>query len=357
MRPEDHPHIPVRRGRAASYNPPTRFGDPEHIELADSLEDQDLRQIKTEFVADTSKRVLSKNTSPDLSFDYSINPYRGCEHGCIYCYARPTHEYLGYSAGLDFETKIVVKYDVASRLRAEFDRQSWKPQTVLLSGNTDPYQPVERRLQLTRSCLEVFLEYGNPVSVITKNALITRDLDVLKELASKNLTKTIISVTTLDAQLASKMEPRTSIPAARLRAISELAEAGIPVGVNVAPIIPGITDEEIPAILSAAREAGATHASYIVMRLPGAVKELFVDWLHREFPDRVNRVLHRIEDLRGGRLSDSRFGHRQKGEGQWAEILNQLFRSSKKRLGYLEHKIDLSVEAFRRPTDNQLDLF
>lgn len=346
---------PPRRGRAAAFNTPNRFERLHVLEDAAALEEDDLRQIQTEFLRDDSKSVLSKNDSPDVPFTYSINAYRGCEHGCIYCYARPSHEYLGFSAGLDFETRIVVKENAPRLLEKAFMKRSWEPQVVVVSGNTDPYQPVERKMELTRRCLEVCLKFGNPVGIITKNHLVTRDIDILSRLAEKNLVHVTISITSLRNDVINVMEPRTSRPARRLDAIRKLAEAGIPVGVNAAPLIPGLTDEELVPILEAAAEHGAGSAGYIVVRLPGPVKELFVDWIQREFPNRADKVLRRIRSIRNGELSDPRFGSRMRGDGEWADLLSNVFKMTCRRLD-LNRRTPLSTNHFQRPGE-QLGLF
>ena len=349
--------IPVRRGRGARFNPANRF-EPLHLEEDPAaLDEEELRQVETTYFVDHTKSVLARNDSPDTGFTFSINPYRGCEHGCIYCYARPSHEFLGFSAGLDFETKILVKENAPELLSKAFQQPSWEPQVVALSGNTDPYQPLERRLGITRRCLEVFLKYRNPVSIITKNYLVTRDADILEEMARFNLVNVTLSITTLRPELVGSMEPRTSRPERRLKAIEELAARGIPTSVNVAPIVPGLTDEEMPAILKAAAERGAKNASYIIMRLPGPVKELFLDWIAREHPDRVNKIVSRLRDLRGDRLTDSRFGVRMTGEGEWAEMIAHLFGLTSRRLGLNATYRKLSTEHFQRLKDGQRELF
>jgi DNA repair photolyase len=359
MEHDEGPNLPARRGRGAALNPANRFERLHVEEDPGALEEHELRQIQTEYLVDASKTVLARNTSPDVPFTYSLNPYRGCEHGCSYCYARPSHEYLGFSAGLDFETRIMVKQDAPILLARELGRPGWKPQTVALSGNTDPYQPVERKLGLTRRCLEVFLDFRNPVGIITKNHLITRDIDLLRELAALDLVGVTVSITSLKNDVIDKMEPRTSRPAARLKAIEKLAGAGIPVGVNAAPIIPGLTDEELPAILKAAADAGASYAGYIVVRLPGAVEPIFVDWLRRSFPNRVDRVLNRLRQMRGGKLSDARFGSRMKGDGEWADLLRDVFESQCRRLGLSQKRSELATRHFRQPGrgQGQMDLF
>ncbi len=288
-----------------------------------------------------------------------MNPYRGCEHGCAYCYARPTHEYLGFSAGLDFETKILVKDRAPELLRRELRSKSWVPQTIALSGVTDPYQPAERRFKLTRQCLEVLAEFRNPVVVITKNALVTRDVDILSELAKYKAALVILSITTLDSDLCGKLEPRASRPSARLQAIRQLAESGIPVGVNLAPVIPGLTDEEIPSILQRAYEAGARQAGCVPLRLPLGVADLFSQWVERHFPDRASKVLNRVRDMRGGKLNDPNFISRMKGEGPYAQAIAAQFRLFKRKTGYLSSPEELSAASFRVPfgAGDQLALF
>jgi DNA repair photolyase len=349
-------------GRGAGYNPGNRFEEI-HLEsppedLAQYFEDPDpLRPVLTKFYFDHTKSILAKNDSPDIGFTYSINPYRGCEHGCIYCYARPSHEYLGFSSGLDFESKILVKTNAAALLDQQFRSPSWQPQVVALSGNTDCYQPVERRLGITRQCLQVFLEHRNPVSIVTKNALITRDVDILQELAKLNLVAAIVSVTTLDASLARVMEPRTSSPAKRLEAIGVLARHGIPVGVNVAPIIPGLNDREIPSILHEAAQRGARFAGHTMVRLPYAVKDLFLEWLNREFPERAHRILNRLREVRDGELTSSEFGTRMSGEGELADAIHRLFDLACAREHLNEERLRLATNLFRRAGDEQVELF
>ncbi len=348
--------VPRRRGRGAASNPPTQFEPMQVAYDPAALDEEELRSVPTEVFEDSSRTVLARNDSPDVGFDYSLNPYRGCEHGCIYCYARPSHEYLGFSAGLDFETKIVVKKDAPELLAKEFRKPSWTPQVIALAGNTDPYQPLERTLKLTRRCLQVMAAYRNPVSIITKNYTVARDVDVLGEMAARNLVSVNVSITTLRNDLVQVMEPRTARPARRLRAIEKLAEAGVPVRVLVAPVIPGLTDEELPGILKAAADAGAQHAGYVLLRLPGPVKDLFVQWLKDEIPDRADRVLNRLEELRGPSLNDPRFGHRMRGEGQWAELLKKMFTMAARKHGLDAPPAPLSTEHFRR-TPEQARLF
>jgi DNA repair photolyase len=312
---------------------------------------------RTQFFKDQSQTVIARNDSPDVGFTTSLNPYRGCEHGCIYCYARPTHEFLGFSAGLDFESKIMIKEDAPELLRAELMSPKWHPQVIFMSGVTDCYQPVEAKLKLTRRCLEVLAEFRNPVFIITKNRLVTRDIDLLVELARHNAAAVWLSITTLNTELRQVMEPRTSPPASRLAAIRELAKAGIPTGVNVAPIIPGLTDHEMPAILQAAANAGATVAGYTVVRLPYAVAPLFENWLTTHFPDRKDAVLNRLRSIRGGKLNDSHWGTRMHGEGIFADQIRQMFVVARRKAGIQGHGGELSTAAFRRPPGAQLPLF
>jgi len=343
-------------GRGAASNPPTRF-TPLRLERDPDWDPAQDPLPRTQFLEDHSRTIIATNESPDVGFEASLNPYRGCEHGCIYCYARPFHEYLGFSAGLDFESRILVKTDAPRLLRAALSAPRWQPTPLALSGVTDPYQPIERRLRLTRACLEVLAEFRNPVSVVTKNQLVTRDVDVLAELSRVGAALVFISVPTLDAELRRVLEPRTSPPAARLAAVATLAGAGVPVGVLVAPVIPGLTDHEIPAVLSAAARAGARFAGFILLRLPGAVAALFEDWLTRHFPNRKEAVLNRLRAMRGGRLSDSRFGWRMRGEGIFAEQIERLFEVARRKAGLAAHAPELSTAAFRRPAPTQGQLF
>ena len=342
--------------RGASSNPPNRF-EPWSLERDPDWFDPEEPPPATHFYRDRSSSILSTNDSPDLGFSVSINPYRGCEHGCIYCYARPTHEYLGFSAGLDFETRILIKEDAAALLRQALASARWQPQVIALSGVTDCYQPIERRLKLTRQCLEVLAECRNPVSVVTKNDLVTRDLDLLGELARHQAVTVSISLPTQNAELRRVLEPRTSPPPARLAAIRKLTDAGIPTGVLVAPVIPGLTDHEIPAVLKAAVSAGARFAAYQVLRLPGAVAPLFEQWLEQHAPDKKEKVLNRIRALRSGKLNDPRFGERMRGEGIFADQIRQLFEASCRQLGLNQGFPELSSAAFRKPGDRQLRLW
>jgi DNA repair photolyase len=352
--PEGRPPL---KGRGALANPRNRFEPLTVIQDPEAWDPEDPGP-RTRFYRDASRSVIARNNSPDVPFDASVNPYRGCEHGCSYCYARPTHEYLGFSAGLDFETRILVKQDAPALLRRELSSPRWQPKVLAMSGVTDCYQPVERRLRLTRACLEVLVEFRNPVSVITKNHLVTRDADLLAELARDDCAMVFLSVTTLDPALQRVMEPRTSTPARRLAAIRTLSQAGIPVGVMVAPIIPGLTDHEMPAILEAAAAAGASAAGYVPLRLPHGVKELFSDWLEAHYPGRKEKVLNRLRELRGGKLYESRFGLRMRGEGPWAEQLDALFEAGRRKAGLDRKRIELSTTAFRRSAPGgQLGLF
>ncbi|MGD9762259.1 MAG: PA0069 family radical SAM protein [Candidatus Binatia bacterium] len=345
---------PPLEGRGTRLNPPNRY-EPLHIECdeADQESGAELEggapRTPTELYRDASKSALAENDSPDLAFRFSLNPYRGCEHGCIYCYARPSHEYLGFSAGLDFERKLLVKMDVAALLRETFASPRWTPQTVALSGNTDCYQPVERRLGLTRACLEVFAEFRNPVSIVTKSALVTRDVDLLGELARFGAARVYVSVTTLDNELARRMEPRAATPERRLQAISTLAAAGISVAVMTAPVIPGLNDHEIPAILQRAAEAGARSAAWTLLRLASPLDQLFRDWIERHYPDRAIRILGRIRECRAGNLNDTRFGRRMRGCGQYAAQIRDLFALAARRRGLDQPLPPLSADAFRRP--------
>lgn len=347
---------PPLRGRGSATNPKNRFESIERVPEPPEGSDE-FSAPHTQFLPDSSKSLIAFNDSPDVGFDASINPYRGCEHGCVYCYARPTHEYLGFSAGLDFETKIMVKEDAPELLRQELTRPKWQPQLVALSGNTDCYQPVEKQKQLTRRCLEVFLEFRNPVVIITKNHLVTRDIDILSQLAKFNCVGVTISLSTLDAKLASSMEPRASRPARRLDAIRQLAAAGVPVGYLQAPMIPGLTDAEAPAIATAAARAGATFSGYVALRLPFAVKELFEQWLTQHYPDKKDKILNRIREIRGGKLNDPNFKSRMHGEGKFAEQMAALFQLACKKSGIAERWPKLTTEHFRRPEKDQLSLF
>jgi DNA repair photolyase len=348
------------RGRGASWSPANRF-ERLHVDLNDldvvdvDFEAEERPRRGTQYFHDATRSVITRNNSPDVGFETSLNPYRGCEHGCIYCYARPTHEYLGFSAGLDFESKIMVKTNAPELLRAELESPRWQPQTLVMSGVTDPYQPIEKKLRITRGCLEALAKFRNPVAIITKNRLVTRDIDLLSDLAGCNAIAVNISVTSLDPKLQRVLEPRTSSPQARLDAVRQLRSAGIPTGVMVAPIIPGLTDHEVPRILDACAKAGAQFAAYTIIRLPWAVAPLFEHWLEEHFPDRKEKVLGRIRHLRANRLNNSKWHTRMTGEGIFAEQIASLFKVGCHRAGIGERP-KLSTAAFRQ-TKEQLKLF
>lgn len=304
---------------------------------------------KTTVTAEEARKILSRNDSPDIPFDVAVNPYRGCEHGCVYCYARPTHSYLGYSPGLDFETRLVAKANAVQALRAEISRPGYKPSPINIGSATDAYQPIERDWRLTRGMLELMLETRHPVTIVTKNALVARDLDLLAALAEQKLVVVYMSITTLDAGMARTLEPRAAAPWRRLEAVRNLTDAGVPVGVLVAPVIPFINDDAMEHILQESKAAGAHYASYTVIRLPWEVKTLFEDWLNAHYPDRAQRVLHRIEDLRNGRRNDPNFGSRMRGTGIWADLLRQRFAVATRKLGLNRHRLALDTDRFQPP--------
>ncbi len=348
------PRRPAAIGRGAQIQPPNRFtpivceddweqiaSDPEYL--------QSRRRVRTEYFVDCARTIVSTNDSPDIPFRYSANPYRGCQHGCVYCYARPTHEFLGLSGGLDFETRIFVKTDAPDLFRDFLSDPEWSPEVIVFSGVTDCYQPCERQFRLTRGCLEVAAEARQPVSIITKNPLVRRDIELLRELAAHGAAEVRISLTTLDQELARHMEPRTGTPRARLGTVAALRDAGIPVGVMVAPVIPGLNDSEIPALLRAAAEAGARSANYTLLRLPACVEPVFLEWLQRELPAARSRIESRIRSCRDGRLSDAQFGRRMRGTGAMAEQIRQTFQAFRRRCGLADALPPLSAEAFRRP--------
>ncbi|ETW92804.1 MAG: radical SAM protein [Candidatus Entotheonella factor] len=345
-----------RRGRGTPDNPKNRFTALEYIRDEDAGDEESSPQA-TEVFYDTTRSIIARNTSPDIGFDASVNPYRGCEHGCIYCYARPTHEYLGFSAGLDFETKLLAKMAAPALLRKELASPKWVPQVIAMSGVTDCYQPVERHLKLTRGCLEVLAEFRNPVCIITKNQLVTRDIDILNELARYEAVSVMLSITTLDDKLRRVLEPRASHPEHRLKAVKMLRDAGIPVGVMVAPIIAGLNDAEIPALVKAAVEAGAQRAGYTHLRLPYGVAPLFEQWLEAHVPTKKDKVLNRVRAMRGGQLNEREFGKRMRGEGVFAEQVASLFKLACRQAGLANTSPALSTDAFRRPSGPQLSLF
>ncbi len=349
-----------RRGRGATIDPPNRY-DTLHREAVDDgwggLEALAQERVATALIPDAAREIISRNRSPDVPFDRSVNPYRGCEHGCIYCFARPTHAHLGYSPGLDFETRIHYKPEAAERLREALAAPGYVPATLALGINTDAWQPSERRLRLTRRVLEVLHEARHPVSIVTKSALIEQDLDLLSEMARLQLVQVALSVTTLDHELARRMEPRAAAPRRRIETIRRLHEAGIPVGVLVAPVIPFLNDQEMERILEACRDAGASFAGYVLLRLPLEVAPLFDDWLQTHYPDRRARILERMRDCRDGRLYDATFGVRMRGRGIYAETIARRFRKAVERLGYGTQPA-LDVTRFRPPgVGGQLSLF
>ncbi len=346
---------PNIRGRGTSQSPPNRFKPIGVIPEEDTLAPGP--SPETQFFTDTSKTILAENDSPDIGFNFSLNPYRGCEHGCIYCYARPTHEYFELSAGLDFETKILVKENAAKLLEQKLSSRRWRPQVIVLSGVTDPYQPGEKALEITRRCLEVLLKFRNPVAIITKNNLVTRDIDLLGELARFQCAAVYLSITTLDNSLSRFMEPRASLPAKRLEAVRKLNKAKVPVGVMAAPVIPALTDHELPSILSKAAEHGARFAGFTVVRLPYGVKDLFAEWLETHYPNKKKKVLNRIRAVRGGKLNDPKFSSRMKGEGVFAEQIASLFSVARRKAGIPQQSPNLSTDHFTNWTDKQLPLF
>jgi DNA repair photolyase len=351
------------KGRGTALRPANRF---ERLHSEDDFEQLDPaddepgdRGVATQYFPDDSQSIVSTNDSPDIPFRYSVNPYRGCAHGCSYCYARPSHEYLGLNAGIDFESKVLVKHRAPELLRAWLARDDWQPEPIIFSGVTDCYQPAEREFRLTRACLEVAHEARQPIAIITKNALVTRDLDIIRRMAADRTVSVALSITTLDAELARTMEPRTSAPAARLRAVRQLADAGVPVRVMVAPIIPGLNDFEIPAVLEAASQAGAQGAGYTLLRLPWAVRPVFIDWLQRTQPLKAEKVQSLIRATRDGQLNDSQFGSRMRGQGLMAEQIKQTFQVFARRYGLDGPKAPLETGHFRPPrlTAGQLRLF
>jgi DNA repair photolyase len=348
--PDDQIPEPQQNGRGALSNASSRFDDERKIRTNDGWDiDDDLPPLRTTLTRDATRTILARNTSPDVPFDRSINPYRGCEHGCIYCFARPTHAYLGLSPGLDFETKILFKPEAAKLLVAELAAPKYRPDVVAMGTNTDPYQPVERELKVTRSILQVLSDFNNPVGIVTKNHMVTRDIDILGDMARRNLAEVFLSITTLDKELARAMEPRASAPHRRLDAIRRLADAGIPVGVMTAPMIPGLNDHEMEAILEAATKAGATRAGFTVLRLPLEIKELFEEWLRANRPDRAERVLSLVRQMRGGALYQAEFGTRMRGEGPIAQLLAARFGAATKRLGLNRIRYRLDTLRFAVP--------
>ena len=348
--PDDQIAEPQHNGRGALSNATSRYDVEKRIRTNDGWDIEDeLPPLRTTLTKDATRTIIARNSSPDIPFDRSINPYRGCEHGCIYCFARPTHAYLGLSPGLDFETKILFKPEAAALLTAELASPKYRCDVVAMGTNTDPYQPVERDLKITRQILRVLSDFNNPVGIVTKNHLITRDIDILGDMAKRNLAEVFLSVTTLDRDLARTMEPRASAPHRRLDAIRELAAAGIPVGVMTAPMIPGLNDHEMESILDASAAAGATRAGYTALRLPLEIKELFEEWLRANRPDRADRVLSLIRQIRGGELYKAEFGTRMKGEGPIAQLLSKRFAAAVKRLDLNRVRYRLDTMRFAVP--------
>lgn len=348
------------KGRGAQQNPHNKFQKLEYVRAHEEGIDlpDDTGQGTTKFLNVFPKTIVNRVTSPDVGMDFSINPYQGCEHGCTYCYARNTHEFWGYSAGVDFEQKILVKENAVELLRQKFDSKNWKPAAITLSGNTDCYQPIERKLKITRSLIEVFNEYRNPLGIITKNALIQRDIDILSEMAKQNLVKVAISITTLNEDLRRKMEPRTATIKQRFETVEKLTDAGIYVGVMMAPIIPGLNSHEILPLVEEAANRGAKKVGYTMVRLNGAIGEVFANWIETAFPDRASKVLNQIADAHGGKLNDSRFKTRMRGEGNYAEMVKNTMRIAREKYMGNSEIFEYDYSRFRRPqSDGQLNLF
>jgi DNA repair photolyase len=346
----------ARHGRGATLNPAVRY-DRQVISAFDDgwetlgAEFTELPPLATTLTRDATRSAIAWNSSPDIGFDRAVNPYRGCEHGCVYCYARPSHAYLGYSPGLDFETKLLFKPEVAELLEKELRKPNYVARTMALGSNTDPYQPIERTLKLTRAILHVLDRYNHPVGIVTKSAGVLRDLDILTSMAKRKLVRVYLSVTTLDASLARKMEPRAATPARRLQAIAELTRAGVPAGVLVAPMIPGLNDAEMEKIIEASSRAGARHAGYVLLRLPHELRQMFEDWLATHYPDRAKHVLNLVRETRGGALNDSRFHHRFAGQGVYADLLLRRFTRATKQWGLDEAREGLDCTKFAVPAD------
>ena len=339
------------KGRGARSNASSRYDEQSYVRFDDgwTRDDEEPAPLRTEVFRDATRTIIARNTSPDISFNQSINPYRGCEHGCVYCFARPTHAYLGLSPGLDFETKIMVKPDAAKLLEAELRKPSYRPQVIAIGTNTDPYQPLEREYRVMRSVLQVLAAFKHPVGIVTKSALIARDIDILAPMAQDGLVKVALSITTLDRKLARTMEPRAATPQRRLDTIRALAQAGIPAGVMTAPLIPALNDDEMEAILAAAAEAGAISAGYVLLRLPLEIKDLFREWLEAHVPDRAKHVMSLIRSMRGGKDYDANWGARQRGTGPYAQMIAQRFHISTKRLGLNKKHVPLDTAKFHRP--------
>jgi DNA repair photolyase len=338
------------KGRGSQLNTPNRFSKYETVtEFIEGLDEPLIQEVNTHVYFDYPKQIVNHIKSPDVGMQFSVNPYQGCEHGCIYCYARNSHEYWGFSAGLDFESKLIAKPEAAQLLAQTFERKSWTAATISLSGNTDCYQPIERKYKLTRSLLEVCLRYKNPVGIITKNQLILRDIDLLKQLAERQLVHVYVTITSLDESIRQKLEPRTTTYQNRLKVIKELTAIGIPCGVMVAPIIPGLTNYGIKEVIEAAGKAGAYTAGYTILRLNGQIANLFTDWVHKTYPDAASKILKQVADCHGGNLNDSRFSTRMKGEGKIAESIRNLFVASRKKYMSLKPAYELNHSIFERP--------
>jgi DNA repair photolyase len=339
------------RGRGAVSNASSRYDREKRVLFDDGWndEEEELPALKTQLIRDTTRTIIARNTSPDISFDRSINPYRGCEHGCIYCFARPTHAYLGFSPGTDFETQILVKPNAAELLAKELSAKSYSPRTIAMGTNTDPYQPTEKKLRITRSILEVLRDFNHPVGIVTKSALVARDIDILGPMAEQGLAKVAISVTTLDRKLARVMEPRASTPPRRLQAIKALREAGIPTGVMFAPVIPALNDDELESVLEAGRDMGALSAGYVLLRLPLEIKDLFHEWLEANEPGRAKHVMSLIRQMRGGKDYDAEWGKRMTGAGPYADLIGRRFQIAVKRFGLNQVHSPLTINKFKRP--------
>ncbi len=346
------------KGRGAQLNTKNPFLSTEYVtEHFEGLDEEFELQSKTQFFEEHPKKIVNKVESPDIGLEYSMNPYQGCEHGCIYCYARNTHTYWGYSAGLDFEQKIIVKPNAPALLEKQLSHPNWKVSPIMFAGNTDCYQPVEKRLGITRKMLEVLVKFRHPVGIITKNSLILRDLDLLEDLAKDNLVNVAVSMNSLTESLRQQLEPRTASYQKRLEVMQRLSEKNIPVHLMVAPVIPGLNDHEIPNVLEAAAENGAHTAAYLIVRLNGQIAAIFSDWIQKAFPDKAEKVLHRIAACHGGKLSDSRYGTRMKGEGNVAESIGSLFKISYRKYYGTPKKFEYNLTVFRQPPKGQLKLF
>lgn len=349
-----------QKGRGAQKNTNNQFSqlDVDPNFFTDLVDEEEMGvSPKTQYIEVHPKTIVNKVPSPDIGLNWSINPYQGCEHGCVYCYARSTHEYWGYSAGAEFEQKILYKPSAPQLLRQFFDRKHWKPDTIMLSGNTDCYQPAERKFKITRQLLEVFNEYQNPVGMITKNSLILRDLDIIQDLASKGLVAVVVSLTTLNETTRRALEPRTASGKQRLKTIKTLSDAGVPVIAQMGPVIPGLTDHEIPEVIKAAADHGATKVTHILVRLNGVIGDIFEDWVHKAFPEKAERILSNIKSIHGGKLNENRYKTRMTGEGNMAEAISQLFKMNQKKYFSETDLPPLRTDLFKRPGKGQLDLF